>query len=113
MNQIGVQLFLELKVCDKKLLDNFDHVKSSMIAAAKISGQNILAESFYKFSPLGVTGIVSIPKSHLSIHTWPELGYAAVDIFTAGELFYPRDAANILIDSLSCNDPSITEIKRG
>ena len=113
MNQFGIQLFLELKVCDKKLLDNFDHVKNSMISAAKISGQEILAESFYKFPPLGVTGMVSIPKSHLSIHTWPELGYAAADIFTAEKLFCPKDAANILIDSLSCDSPSITEIKRG
>ena len=47
MNQIGIQLFLELKVCDKKLLDNFDHVKSSMISAAKISGQEIFQQVFY------------------------------------------------------------------
>ena len=113
MEQFGIQLFLELKVCDKDLLDNFDNVKNSMISAAEVSGQKVLAESFYKFSPLGVTGIVSVAKSHLSIHTWPELGYAAADIFTAGKSFSPKDAANILINSLNCNDPSITEIKRG
>ena len=84
-----------------------------MISAALESGATIVGKSFHKFSPMGVTGILSISESHISVHTWPELGYAAADIFTCGEEFKPMNAAHLLIERLGCKDPHITEIKRG
>ena len=66
-----------------------------------------------QFHPVGVTGIISIAESHLCIHTWPEHGYAAVDIFTCGSEFKPREAATSIISSLQCANPEITEIQRG
>jgi S-adenosylmethionine decarboxylase len=95
------------------LLDDIDYIKEAMVGAANEAGANIVGESFHKFSPRGVTGIVAIAESHLCIHTWPEHGYAALDIFTCGSTFKPQKAAQLIIDRLHCRRPEITEIRRG
>ncbi len=84
-----------------------------MMEAARAVGATIIGESFHQFDPIGVTGVVAIAESHLCIHTWPEFGYAAVDIFTCGEAFAPRKAARLLIDRFKAQDPLITELQRG
>ncbi len=84
-----------------------------MHSAANEAGATVVGESFHKFDPVGVTGIVAIAESHLCIHTWPEHGYAAADVFTCGDEFDPHKAADILIGKLDCLEPSIEEIQRG
>ena len=68
---------------------------------------------FTSFSPQGVTGILSIAESHISIHTWPEHGYAAADIFTCGDQTMPERAADYIVAALACRDPQITLVRRG
>ncbi|MDP6665547.1 MAG: adenosylmethionine decarboxylase [SAR202 cluster bacterium] len=104
---------LELKECNRELLDDLDFVRQAMLSAANEAGATVVGESFHKFNPVGVTGIVAIAESHLCIHTWPEYGYAAADVFTCGEEFDPRKAADILIGKLGCSDPVIEEVQRG
>jgi S-adenosylmethionine decarboxylase len=60
-----------------------------------------------------VSGVVVIAESHLSIHTWPEYRYAAVDIFTCGDVIRPEFAADYIASRFRCKNPSIVEIKRG
>ena len=104
---------LELKGCNPQLLDDLPYIKSVMLSAANGVGAHILSESFHQFYPQGVTGIVAIAESHLCIHTWPEYGYAAADIFTCGTSIKPQEAAQYIIDQLESQEPSIMEIKRG
>ena len=113
MNALGRHLLLELNDCDREVLDDLDYIRQAMRGAAKQAGATIVGESFHKFDPIGVTGIVAIAESHLCIHTWPEYGYAAADVFTCGDDFDPHQAAELLIEKLSCVHPSITEIQRG
>ena len=113
MNALGTHLLLDLKDCNPKLLDDISYIKQAMIGAADEAGATIVGETFHKFDPIGVTGIIAIAESHLCIHTWPEYGYAAVDIFTCGQGFKPQKAADLLIESLQSMQPSITEIQRG
>src|SRR5690606_10723787 len=68
---------------------------------------------FHQFSPQGVSGVVVISESHLAIHTWPELGYAAIDVFTCGERVDPWDACNYLIANFKAESTKTTEIERG
>ncbi len=112
-NALGTHLLLDLKNCKSELLDDLEFIRKAMMSAADEAGATIVGETFHKFSPLGVTGIIAIAESHLCIHTWPEYGYAAVDIFTCGEKFKPYGAADLLIESLQCEGPVITEVKRG
>lgn len=113
MTALGIHLLLELREADRELLDDLDYIREAMLGAADEAGATIVGQSFHKFAPRGVTGIVAIAESHLCIHTWPEHSYAAVDIFTCGAGFKPRDAARLIIERLHCARPSITEIERG
>ena len=110
---LGTHLLLDLNECDSGLLDELDLIEAAMVDAAREAGATILGRSFHKFTPRGVTGIVAIAESHLAIHTWPEHGYAAVDIFTCGESFAPDRAAQLIIGSLRCRNPVTTTIRRG
>ena len=113
MDALGTHMLIELKECNSELLDNVEYIEQAMVGAAKEAGATIVAQTFHKFSPRGVTGIVAIAESHLCIHTWPEYGYAAMDIFTCGQSFKPRQAIDLIVDRLHCTQPSITEIRRG
>ncbi|MQF48683.1 adenosylmethionine decarboxylase [SAR202 cluster bacterium AC-647-N09_OGT_505m] len=113
MNALGTHILLELKDCNRDLLDNLPYIQNALLEAAEETGATVIGQSFHQFSPQGVTGVLAIAESHLCIHTWPEYGYAAVDIFTCGEGFQPRKAANLVVQSLESKEHSITEIKRG
>jgi len=104
---------VELKDCDPEILKSLDKVKNAMVSAAKRARATIIDVSFHEFSPFGISGMVVIAESHLSIHTWPEYGYAAVDIFTCGDIIKPEVAAQFLIEKFRCKNPSVVEMKRG
>lgn len=104
---------MEMKECNRKLLDDLPFIQEALLTAARAAGATIVGQTFHKFSPHGVTGVVAIAESHLCIHTWPEFGYAAVDIFTCGESFQPEKAADYLADILECQNPSAVVVKRG
>ncbi len=113
MNALGKHLLLELKDCDREVLNDLSFLKSLMLAAASEAKATVLGESFHQFNPQGVSGVVIIAESHLFIHTWPECGYAAVDIFTCGNFVQPEKAARQIIRELGAKNPSILEIQRG
>ena len=113
MNVLGIHMMLELKECNRALLDDLPYIKDAMTRAAAEVGAHIIGESFHQFRPHGVTGVLAIAESHICIHTWPEYGYAAADIFTCGKSFEPRRAAQILIERLESKEPSLTELERG
>lgn len=113
MNVLGLHLLLELKECNPRLLNDLDYIREALLDTAHGVGATVVGESFHRFSPQGVTGILAIAESHISIHTWPEYGYAAADIFACGASFQPRDAAKMLIERLESRDPEIVEVQRG
>ena len=104
---------VELRDCDPEILKDLSRVKEAMVSAAKEAKATIIDVSFHEFNPFGISGMVVIAESHLSIHTWPEYGYAAVDIFTCGDVIKPEVAAHYLIRKFESKTPSIVEMKRG
>ena len=113
MNALGTHLLLDLEDCSPVLLDDVDHVRQALMCAASEAGATIVGETFHRFQPVGVTGILAIAESHMGVHTWPEYGFAAVDIFTCGEGFNPHKAAELLIDRFECANPTLKEVQRG
>lgn len=113
MNVLGIHVLLELKECNPELLNDLDYIRESLLRAANDLGAHVVGESFHRFSPQGVTGILSIAESHISIHTWPEYCYAAADIFTCGSAFRPVDAAEVLIEKFESKESDITQVQRG
>ena len=90
LEALGKHLILELKQCDKTLLNDIDYVKDSMMEAARTIGATILDETFHKFSPLGVTGVVAIAESQTGIYPvsspggWRLIGRTPVKMFDPG-----------------------------
>jgi S-adenosylmethionine decarboxylase len=113
MEALGHHLLVELFDCNKDILNNEGKVKEILTSAAKICGAAVLNTSSHKFSPHGVSVIVMIAESHLSIHTWPEYNYAACDVFTCGNTLKPEDAAEYLVKKLQAKNFTLHEIKRG
>ena len=113
MNVLGFQLMLDLSDCNREKLNDLAYIRQIMLEAVRHLGAQLLGETFHEFSPHGITGVVSIAESHLSIHTWPEHKYAAVDIFTCSASLKTRRVAEYIIDQLQCSEPSMTETKRG
>ena len=113
MKALGKHLLLELNDCDPKLLNDISFIREIMLAAANESGATVLGESFHQFSPQGVSGVILIAESHLSVHTWPEHGYAGADIFTCGTRVKPERAAEVIIAKLKPGTHSVILMNRG
>jgi S-adenosylmethionine decarboxylase len=113
LNALGKHLLLELNDVDHALLNNLPVIRDIMISAANEAGVTILGESFHQFSPQGVSGILVIAESHISMHTWPEHGYAAADIFTCGSAVFPEKAAEVIIERMNPGTHNIVLMHRG
>ena len=103
---------VEYTGCDADVLDNLKRIQSLMKKAARAAQTKIVASVFQPFDPQGVTGVVVIEESHLSIHTWPEHGYAAVDFFTCGDSV-PELAHAVLYDGLGAQHAEVMLVDRG
>ncbi len=113
MHALGKHLLVELKDCNPEVIKDLNTVREAMLTAARQARATIIDVAFHEFSPFGISGMIVIAESHLSIHTWPEYGYAAVDIFTCGDIIKPELAARYLIEKFESKNPSIVEMKRG
>ncbi len=96
---IGRHLIADFYFCEVAFLDDPACLEQEMIRAAVSAGAEVRQTSFYHFSPHGVSGVVIISESHLAIHTYPELGYAALDFFTCGRSVDPRTICELLVSS--------------
>ena len=103
---------LELYRCDCEKLNDESFLRCVLNRAAKLANATVLNLISNKFEPQGVTAIALLAESHISIHTWPESNYSAVDIFTCGKNMMPELASQYLIDSLMAKEHSLRVIER-
>lgn len=113
MEALGRHILVELYNCSPKLLNDVSYIEREMIKAAELSNATLINSTFHHFSPFGVSGVIVIQESHLAIHTWPEYGYAAIDLFTCGESVNPWIAYKHLFKSLKAEHGSSMELQRG
>lgn len=112
MDTRGRHVLMELWGCDCDRLDSTTVIHSIMRKAAKVAKAQPVLSSARHFDPVGVTAIMMIQESHFSIHTWPESGYAAVDVYTCGDCD-PVKAAHVFSKELKAQRVGIQEIIRG
>ena len=105
-------LLLELYGCDYEKLNDESFLRCSLNRAAKLAKATVLNLISNKFDPQGVTAIALLAESHISIHTWPESNYSAVDIFTCGRNMLPELASQYLIDALQAEEHSLRILNR-
>ncbi len=105
-------LLLELYRCDYEKLNDESFLRCTLNRAAKLANATVLNLISNKFEPQGVTAIALLAESHISIHTWPESNYSAVDIFTCGQNMIPELASQYLIEALKTQEHSLRVIER-
>jgi len=100
--------------CDPGLLTDLDRGIEILREAVRVSGATYLGEFHKVFEPWGgFTAIIALAESHISIHTWPEYRYAALDIFTCGETADPWKAYEYVVEAYKPEKVNVTEVKRG
>jgi S-adenosylmethionine decarboxylase len=110
---VGVHCILELYQCAPALLNDVDFVERAVEAAAQEAQSTLLKLHVHQFEPQGVTAIALLAESHLSIHTWPERRYAAVDIFTCGAHTTPQAACHFLVEQFLAGQHALSVLPRG
>lgn len=113
MEALGTHILCELSGCDEHILTDVEGVEEILKAAAVKANATVLETAFHRFQPHGVSGVVVIAESHLSIHTWPETGYAAMDFYTCGDHTNPWAACEYAAHMLGARSMRTTEVKRG
>ena len=111
-DMVGKHCILELYECDAFKLNDEAFVRTTITTAAKLAGATLLNLITHRFEPQGVTGLALLAESHISIHTWPENGYAAVDVFTCGDHTMPDKACEILRKELLAKRFLLTNFQR-
>lgn len=110
---LGEHWLIELEGCDPDRLRKVPLVEEAMRRAAKVALANVVSGHFHQFSPYGVSGVLVIQESHLTIHTWPEESYAAVDIFTCSPDLKVEAAIQQLQMDFRASEVGRTMVERG
>ena len=109
---VGKHCILELYGCDCARLDDESFLRSAITNAALRAGATLLQLITHHFQPHGVTGLALLAESHISIHTWPESGYAAVDVFTCGDHTMPESACRVLTEEFRSKHHKLSSFRR-
>ncbi len=109
---LGTHYLAEFFDCDRIRINDLALVESVMIEATEWSGARIIKSMFHQFSPHGISGVIVIEESHFAFHSWPEHGYAAVDLFSCADFDY-RAALTHIRENIGAGSHSVTRVKRG
>ncbi|RMG21800.1 MAG: adenosylmethionine decarboxylase [Bacteroidetes bacterium] len=108
-----LHLLAEYYRCDPGRINDMAFLEAQLLEAARICGATVIDSRMHAFSPQGITGVVLLQESHISIHTWPEHAYVAVDIFICGSGGELKQAFNYLEEALMAKRSLYLEVKRG
>ena len=101
MDTMGRHVIAELWDCDFDKLNDMPYIEQLFVDAALKAGAEVREVAFHKFAPQGVSGVVIISESHLTIHSFPEHGYASIDVYTCGDRIDPNVAAEYIAEGLN------------
>lgn len=113
VQSLGNHLIIELYECHRDVINDAQMVEEKLKEAVRVSGANMVQSVIHEFNPHGISGVVVIEESHFSVHTWPEYGYCALDIFTCGDEIDYHSALQYLKTEFQAQSMSVTELKRG
>jgi S-adenosylmethionine decarboxylase proenzyme len=108
----GTHLLVECRGCTPAVLNDPQALEQALRAAAHEIGARVITAALHAFAPHGVTGMLLLEESHLSVHTWPEHGYAAIDLFTCG-VADPARALPLLRTALGARQLEWLTVSRG
>jgi S-adenosylmethionine decarboxylase len=106
----GVHLIVDLRGAAR--LDDIDHIEATLRRCVAAARATLLHIHLHHFQPSGVSGVAVLAESHISIHTWPEAGYAALDVFMCGSA-NPDACIPVLREAFSAKEVVVDELLRG
>ena len=109
----GDHYLVDLHGCKSAVIATVEPTEEALLRAATLCGSTIIEHHFHQFPPHGVSGIILIAESHISVHTWPENGFVAVDIFTSGDTMRPEIAIEILEKAFEADRVDVASFARG
>lgn len=109
----GRHVLAEMTGCPPDVLNDPGRLEPLFRACAEKGGATLVSSHFHQFSPQGVSGVVVIEESHVSVHTWPEHGYAAVDVFTCGRPEIAEAIMELIITALGATTVHRMSFQRG
>jgi S-adenosylmethionine decarboxylase len=109
----GRHVLAELTACPAEMLNNPVALEACFRQCAVDGGATLISSHFHHFSPQGVSGVVVIAESHITVHTWPEVGYAAVDVFTCGRPDIAEKIMSLIASALQAGQVQKTSFARG
>ncbi len=112
METTSRHILVEYRGCERTVLGDRDRLERLMRRAARAAGATVVGAVFHDYCPQGVSGVVVIEESHFSLHTWPEVGYAALDFFTCGDC-EPERAHEVMRAGLGAAESELMAIDRG
>ncbi|RNA70310.1 adenosylmethionine decarboxylase [Alteribacter keqinensis] len=113
METMGRHVISELWECNIEKLNDMGFIEKLFVNAALEAGAEVREVAFHKFAPHGVSGVVIISESHLTIHSFPEHGYASIDVYTCGDRIDPNIASNYIAEHLDAKLTEAVEVPRG
>jgi S-adenosylmethionine decarboxylase len=114
MTTLGRHLIIEVYEADKSTINNPAELEKIFLEAARLANATVLSSHFHTYHPQGVSGVIIISESHFTVHTWPEYGYAAIDIFYCDDKVSVENAVQHLAAELGTEKIFITaDLKRG
>ncbi|UOQ47177.1 adenosylmethionine decarboxylase [Gracilibacillus caseinilyticus] len=113
MDTMGRHVIAELWECNIDLLNDMETLERTFVNAALKAGAEVREVAFHKFAPFGVSGVVIISESHLTIHSFPEHGYASIDVYTCGNIIDPNVAVAYIEEQLEAKSSEKIEVPRG
>ncbi|MFD2654579.1 adenosylmethionine decarboxylase [Gracilibacillus thailandensis] len=113
MDTMGRHVIAELWECNIDMLNDIERLERTFVNAALKAGAEVREVAFHKFAPFGVSGVVIISESHLTIHSFPEHGYASIDVYTCGDIIDPNVAVAYIEEHLEAKSTEKLEVPRG
>jgi S-adenosylmethionine decarboxylase len=111
--ELGRHALADIYGCNNALLDDIDKIKDILISSCKEANLTVVETTFHKFKPIGISGVIVLAESHITIHTWPEYNFVAIDAFTCGSHMNPNSVCKIIAQKLGSNNIKLNEYKRG
>ena len=108
----GQHLIIDAFECDPTYLNNMDHLEGLCKKVAQNTNMEVLYTYFYQFEPQGVTGMLVLATSHISIHTWPEKKYTSLDFYTCGD-HNINTQVELLLKGLDSKNAMVYSFSRG
>ena len=113
MKGLGQHLLIELAGCESHSLNDTAFVREAIVGAAQQGGATVIQTVMHQFNPQGVSGVVVIAESHITVHTWPEHGYAAGDVFSCSDKVDPYRIMELLVETFSAHKYQSAMVHRG